>query len=79
MKNIIIGIDISSKTLDICLKNGSQIEYDKIDNTQKSIRTFFKAFKGMQVIVAMENTGRYNWELYSALPKFNFTVFVIIC
>ena len=25
----------------------------------------------------MENTGRYNWELYEVLPEFNFTVFVI--
>ncbi|MBU2950022.1 IS110 family transposase [Tamlana agarivorans] len=77
MKNIIIGIDISSKTLDICVKEASQIEYYKIDNTQKSIRKFFKTYNGLKLIVAMENTGRYNWELYKVLPEFNFTVFVI--
>ena len=41
MQNIIIGIDISSKTLDICLKQEKLIEYYKIENTQKSIRKFF--------------------------------------
>lgn len=33
MENIIIGIDISSKTLDICLKQEKLIEYYKIENT----------------------------------------------
>ncbi|NJB83752.1 IS110 family RNA-guided transposase [Wenyingzhuangia aestuarii] len=77
MQNIIIGIDISSKTLDICLKQEKLIEYYKIENTQKSIRKFFKSYQEEKLIVAMENTGRYNWELYDVLPEFNFTVFVI--
>ena len=77
MENIIIGIDISSKTLDICLKQEKLIEYYKIANTQKSIRKLFKSYQEHTLIVAMENTGRYNWELYEVLPEFNFTVFVI--
>ncbi len=76
MENIIIGIDISSKTLDICVKQ-QQVTHFKIDNLQKPILKFFKQYKNKQVIVAMENTGRYNWNLYEVLAKFNFRVYVI--
>jgi len=76
MENIIIGIDISSKTLDICVKK-QQVTHFKIDNLQKPILKFFKQFKNKQVIVAMENTGRYNWNLYEVLSEFNFRVYVI--
>jgi transposase len=75
MKNI-IGIDISSKTLDICVK-GTKTAYFSIENQQPAIKAFFKKYQGEDVLVAMENTGRYNWNLFEALPSFNFQVYVI--
>lgn len=76
MKNIIIGIDISSKTLDICIKEES-LNYFSIENNVKAINRFFKKYSNENVIIAMENTGRYNWNLFEALEKFNFKVYVI--
>ena len=72
MKNFIIGIDISSKTLDICVKEQQEISHFEIENSQKAILKFFRTYKENQVIVAMENTGRYNWNLFEVLSKFNF-------
>lgn len=77
MKKVIIGIDISSKTLDICLKQGEQVSYSTIDNELKSIRRFLKKYARDEVVVAMENTGRYNWKLFEVLPGFDFQVYVI--
>jgi len=76
MENIIIGIDISSKTLDICVKKETDVEYFNIENTQKVIKKFFKRFD-KQIIVAMENTGRYNWNLYEVFEDFDFKVYVL--
>lgn len=76
MKNIIIGIDISSKTLDICIKEES-VNYFSIENNVQVIKRFFKKYSNENVIIAMENTGRYNWNLFEALEKFNFKVYVI--
>ena len=39
MKNIIIGIDISSKTLDICIKNET-VSYFSIENKVPVIKRF---------------------------------------
>lgn len=78
MEKIVIGIDISAKTLDICVKRIGKKEFLKIENSVVKIRTFFKRFlKYQQVIVSMENTGKYNWFLYEVLEEFNFKVFVI--
>lgn len=76
MKNIIIGIDISSKTLDICIKD-EIISYFSIENKVSVIKRFFKKYTSENVIVAMENTGRYNWNLFEVLEKSNFKVYVI--
>lgn len=77
MKKIIIGIDISSKTLDICLKTGSASSHLTIDNEVRTIKAFFKKYAKEDLVVAMENTGRYNWHLFEVLPAFNFKVYVI--
>lgn len=77
MKKIIIGIDISSKTLDICLQKEGSEEHFTIANQVKAIHGFFKKLSGQQLVVAMENTGRYNWQLYEALSKYNFEVYVV--
>ncbi|MEN4762904.1 IS110 family transposase [Chryseobacterium sp. C39-AII1] len=78
MEKIVIGIDISAKTLDICVKKRNKKEFFKIENTISKIKSFFKHFsKTPQTIVAMENTGKYNWFLYEVLEDFVFQVFVI--
>lgn len=77
MEKCIVGIDISNKTLDICLIQNKQVEYFKIDNTKKSIKNFFDNYKSQIEIVSMENTGRYNWELYEVLPDYTFEVYVL--
>jgi transposase len=79
MKNIFIGIDVSSKTLDICIKEESGNTFFTIENTISSCKKFFKKYKSNSCLtyVAMENTGRYNYNLNETLNKFSFLVYVI--
>ena len=79
MKNIFIGIDVSNKTLDICIKEGNNSSFCTIENSIPSCKFFFNAFKDRAsfTYVAMENTGRYNYNLYEALEQFSFLVYVI--
>lgn len=77
MKKIIIGIDISSKTLDICVKKDLVVKHSVIENEVKVIKSFFSRYSKEDVIVAMENTGRYNWNLLEVLAGFAFKVYVI--
>jgi len=77
MKKIFIGIDISSKTLDICLKIDGRIQYLTIQNELKAIRAFFKRHVANGAVVAMENTGRYNWNLFEVLTDLDLLVYVL--
>lgn len=79
MKKIVFGIDVSSKTLDICKSADGKCESFVIANEVPAIRKFFKSHraKADEVVVGMENTGRYNWALYEALEGSGFLVFVI--
>jgi transposase len=72
----IIGIDVSSATLDICVSNHQQCSF-VIDNDVKAIVNFFKVYSKRDLIIGMENTGRYNWALYEALKETSHKVFVI--
>ncbi len=77
MKKIFIGIDISNLTLDICIKKDGQLQYFTIHNQIKAIKAFFKKHTTEGNVIAMENTGRYNWNLYEVLASSNFQVYVI--
>lgn len=77
MKNIIIGIDISKKTLDICIKENQSVRYLNIENKVQVIKRFLKTYTKDDVLIAMENTGRYNWNLFEVLEAFAFKVYVI--
>lgn len=77
MKNIIIGIDISKKTLDVCVKEGQSISYLTIENKTRAIKGFLKGYTQRNVVIAMENTGRYNWALLEALEPLAFKVYVV--
>lgn len=77
MKKNFIGIDISSATLDICLKQDEELKYFTISNQGKAIASFFKKFAPANAVVAMENTGRYNWPLFEVLGKLDLHVYVL--
>lgn len=64
---IILGIDISSATLDLCLLVNGQPHCLVIANEPGAIRKFFNRYKGERLLIGMENTGRYNWSLYTYL------------
>jgi transposase len=72
----IIGIDVSSATLDICVTNDQGHRSFVINNEVKAICQFFKSYKE-QLIIGMENTGRYNWALYEALKETGHLIFVV--
>ncbi|RZJ79503.1 MAG: IS110 family transposase [Chryseobacterium sp.] len=73
----IAGIDISNLTLDICILKDGKHQSFIINNQVKDIRKFFGTYKNEQVLIAMENTGRYNWSLYEALSTLQHKVYVI--
>lgn len=78
MKKIVIGIDISKLSLDICIQKDGHNTFETIYNTEKAIKKFLKKFKEQEnVLIAMENTGRYNNILYKVLIDYSFTVYVI--
>jgi transposase len=62
----IVGIDISSATLDICVTVNGKQSSSVIANKEKAIRKFFSSFRE-PLLIGMENTGRYNWVLYEVL------------
>jgi transposase len=72
----IVGIDVSSATLDICVSNASGQHSFIIKNEVKAISKFFRTFNG-SLIIGMENTGRYNWALYEVLKELPHQVFVV--
>ena len=67
----------SSKTLDIYFKENGNSTFKKIKNDVKSISSFLKPINSPDTIVSMENTGRYNWNLYEVLAQLQCTVYVI--
>jgi transposase len=72
----IIGIDVSSATLDIYV-NGKEQKSFVIKNEMAAIRKFFNVFKQESLLIGMENTGRYNWALYEVLKDLHHQVYVI--
>jgi transposase len=72
----IVGIDVSSATLDICVSNECGQHSFVINNDVKAICRFFKPYKE-SLLIGMENTGRYNWALYEVLKETAHRVFVI--
>lgn len=79
MKSIFVGIDVSKRTLDVCVKGSGKEQFFKIENKSSSIKNLFKELSKVDscVVIAMENTGHYNHQLYKVLPNFNFTVYVV--
>ena len=73
MKVFYLGVDLSKKKLDLCLRsNGKDILYDVIPNDLSSIkswltRTFEKFFLSEDsLVVCAEHTGQYTYPLVCA-------------
>ncbi len=79
MKSIYVGIDVSKRTLDFCLKGPDGEQYFKIENKPTSIKKLFQKLNQIdsEAFVAMENTGHYNHKLYRVLANYNFNVYVV--
>lgn len=73
---LIVGIDVSNATLDICIISSQGQRSFVIKNQVKTIRKFFDSYAD-PLIIGMENTGRYNWPLYEALQDSAHRLFVI--
>jgi transposase len=73
----IVGIDISSATLDICVNSSKGQSSLVIKNQAAAIRKFLNGYKDECLIIGMENTGRYNWALYEVLADMYHRVFVV--
>lgn len=75
---IIVGIDVSCATLDICVRRAARQQQSfVIKNQAQAIRTFLKAYSAEALVIGMENTGRYNWALYEVLAESHHRVFVL--
>lgn len=79
MKSIYVGIDVSKRTLDICLKSSDGHHFLKVKNEAKSIKKLTRKLEKLnsKIVIAMENTGHYNHQLYRVLAEYNFLVYVI--
>jgi transposase len=73
----IVGIDVSSTTLDVCVSSILGQRSFIIKNDVKSISRFFRTYEQERLLIGMENTGRYNWALYEALKDLHHQVFVV--
>jgi len=72
----IIGIDVSSATLDIYVSSKEQRSI-VIKNDPAAIGKFFSTYKNEYLLIGMENTGRYNWALYEVLKDLHHQVYVV--
>jgi len=62
---LIVGVDVSKSTLDICFKPGATML--RINNAQAGFKKWFKQLKkacspGLKVLVVMEHTGQYSYR-----------------
>ena len=75
--SVFIGIDISKLTLDICIIKDEKRSYQQIENQREAIDQLLTCLDEKRTVIAMENTGRYNWELYDALAGKHYGVYVL--
>lgn len=78
MEKVFIGVDVSKLTLDLFVKSNKVEQHYQIKNEVKAISKFIKSFEDQSnIIIAMENTGRYNFALYEVLASTKIAVYVI--
>src|SRR5205823_14738147 len=66
-KKVYIGVDVSSATLDICVRQEGRPQSLVIKNEAKDTRAFLHPYARQLLVMGMENTGRYNWMPYDSL------------
>lgn len=81
MKQLVfIGIDVSKLSLDLCTIEKDK-RFDRIKNNSTQIKAFFNkiisAYGVDQIIVGVENTGMYNWNLNNILNELSITYYLI--
>lgn len=80
-KEIIIGIDVSKATLDVCILANNKPHHQQIKNTTKSIQSWInkltKEYQADNIVVCMENTGYYNWPCYDVLGSKDIELYTI--
>mgnify|MGYP003623218062 CR=1 FL=1 len=83
MENYYLGIDISKKKLDSCLRyQGKDMSYNVIVNNQESIIEFLTSLidlydiKSDQLVICAEYTGRYIYPLTCATKNLNLSLFL---
>ena len=73
--DVIVGVDISKKTLDFCIQDDlSNPSFLCINNTSKAVEdhlTKTSCYKDRKVLFVMEYTGMYNQNLVSVMEKNN--------
>lgn len=72
-----MGIDVSNLTLDICVRQNQTNESFTIANQPKAIKVFLRKYSKKQLVIGMENTGRYNWALFEVLADTQHKVHVL--
>jgi transposase len=79
-----VGIDISKKTLDICIldADGKILLQEKIENSSKDILSFSKRlikmrFSQEDTLICYENTGVYTMLLNSVLSSLKWNIWVV--
>ncbi len=79
-EKIVLGIDVSKNTLDICVKTGTDEISLVISNDKKAISKLLnelaKKHDKSSLIIGFENTGIYNYQLYDVLREDSIEVFV---
>lgn len=80
-KKLSIGIDISKLTLDICILNDDAVDHYQIKNRPTAIKRFIrkmsKKYNSDNLEFCVENTGLYNWPLYSVCNELDLTLYVV--
>jgi len=78
---MIIGVDVSKATLDLCVLTEKGTENYQINNNVKSVTSFFNKIMGQHesiaITVCMESTGYYNWPCYEVFEKINIELFIV--
>lgn len=78
MEKVFIGVDVSKFTLDLFVKFNKTEKHYQVKNNVKEIKKFLKSFQDEgSTVIAMENTGRYNFALYEVLESTKVSVYVM--
>lgn len=72
-----LGIDISKHTIDIGVKIKENYSHFCINNKEAELIDFFSKYVGKPVVIAMENTGKYNWCLQEVLQGLGLEFYVL--